>query len=75
MPQLKVEAINASRTGSFRSLLWAVRASRWELTCGFCRTRFKHTGWVFRSSAVCPACGTCNILPTAGLSPRDIYRR
>jgi hypothetical protein len=43
-------------------------ASRWEVTCGFCRTRFQRVtselmvgsrmSWV-----ACPKCGTHNLLP------------
>jgi rRNA maturation endonuclease Nob1 len=63
--QLRVEAINPVLDESWRSFRWVVRAARWEVTCGFCRTRFKDTGWMLRSSVVCPACGTRNLLPSA----------
>jgi rRNA maturation endonuclease Nob1 len=66
MGQLKVEAINPVLDTSLRSLFWVVRAARWELTCGFCRTRFQGTVWLFASSTVCPACGTRNMLSSAG---------
>lgn len=74
MPKLTVNAINPVFDESFRSLRWLVRAARWELTCGFCRTRFKDTGWILRSTAVCPACGTRNLLPP-GQTARDIRER
>lgn len=75
MSQLKVDAINPVLDESFRSLRWLVRAARWEVTCGFCRSRFKDTGWMLRGSVVCPACGTRNLLPTGRSSPGDIARR
>lgn len=65
MSQLRVEAINPVLDEAWRSFRWVVRAARWEVTCGFCRTRFKDTGWMLRSSVVCRACGTRNLLPPA----------
>ncbi len=66
MGQLKVEAINPVLETSLRSLLWVVRAARWELTCGFCRTLFQSTVWLLASSIVGPDCGTRNMLSSAG---------
>lgn len=42
--------------------------SRWEVTCGLCRTRFRRwlieMFWGTRMSWVgCPACGAHNLLP------------
>ncbi len=70
MGQLVVEAINPV-PDSWRSLRWMVRAFRWELTCGFCKTRFADTGWVARTTVNCPACGTKNMLLTG---PRLLRR-
>jgi hypothetical protein len=64
---LEVEAINPVRLGMFPpNLLFAF--GRWEVTCGFCRTRFRRTvldlmvgsrmSWV-----ACPECGAHNLLP------------
>jgi hypothetical protein len=63
MGQLTVDSINPQPTDSWRSLHWVVRAARWQLTCGFCRTRVQETGWWARSFVTCPACGTRNLLP------------
>ena len=63
---LDVEAINPVRLGMFPpNLLFAF--ARLEVTCGFCRNRFKRTvldlmigskmSWVG-----CPACGAHNLL-------------
>lgn len=64
---LEVEAINPVRLGLFPPNLLFIFA-RWEVTCGFCRTRFKRTvldlmvrSWMSR--VACPACGTHNLLP------------
>jgi len=69
MGQLVVDAINPVMDGAWKSLRWLVRAVRWEATCGFCRTRFSETGWILRSSAVCPHCGTRNRLPIVQQRP------
>ncbi len=63
MGQLTIPAINPVLDRSWRSMRWLVRGARWELTCGLCRTRFADEGWMLRSTAVCPACGTRNRLP------------
>jgi hypothetical protein len=62
---LEVEAINPVRVAFIPGL--SVFAS-WEVTCGFCRTRFRR--FVLElivgsrmSWAGCPACGTHNLLP------------
>jgi hypothetical protein len=64
---LEVEAINPIRVGAFPPNLLYVFV-RWEVTCGFCRTRF--TRWVLElffgsrlSWVACPQCGTHNLLP------------
>jgi len=64
---LEVEAVNPVRLGMFPPNLLFIFA-RWEVTCGFCRTRFKRIvldlmvgskmSWVG-----CPACGAHNLLP------------
>ena len=64
---LEVEAINPIRVGMFPPNVLYVFA-RWEVTCGFCRTRFRRNvlelmagsrmSWV-----ACPECGTHNLLP------------
>lgn len=63
---LEVEAINPVQVGWLPSNLSLV--ARWEVTCGFCRVRFRRTLvellWGTRLSWVgCPACGTHNLLP------------
>jgi rRNA maturation endonuclease Nob1 len=37
--------------------------ARWELTCGFCKTRFRKIQPLAWDGSVCPACGTRNLLP------------
>jgi hypothetical protein len=64
---LEVEAINPVRLGLFPPNLLFIFA-RWEVTCGFCRTRFRRTvldlmvgskmSWI-----ACTGCGTHNLLP------------
>ena len=63
MSILKIEAINPVRTDTWRSLHWVVRAARWELTCGFCRTRIERVTYFVSTNIVCPACGARNLLP------------
>lgn len=63
---LEVEAINPVRSGWLPANLGIL--ARWEVTCGFCRTRFARFVWELlagsRMSWVsCPACGTHNLLP------------
>jgi hypothetical protein len=62
---LEVKAINPVRSAFIPGL--SVVAS-WEVTCGFCRTRFRRVVFELivgsRMSWVgCPACGTHNLLP------------
>jgi DNA-directed RNA polymerase subunit RPC12/RpoP len=66
MGELTVEGINPVLVDSFWNFLWAIRGSRWEVTCGLCRTRFRDTGWMLRSWVRCPACGTRNIVRSEG---------
>ena len=64
---LEVVAINPVRLGLCPPNLLFVFA-RWEVTCGFCRTRFRRTvldlvigsrmSWI-----ACTGCGTHNLLP------------
>jgi rRNA maturation endonuclease Nob1 len=62
--QLKVNAINARLETGLRGFLFSmIRGARWELTCGFCKERFSRVQPIFWSSAVCPYCGTRNLLP------------
>lgn len=63
---LEVEAINPVRLGWLPSSLGIF--GRWEVTCGFCRTRFARYAWELMigsrmSWVACPACGTHNLLP------------
>ncbi len=63
---LEVEAINPVRR-SFLPANLGILAT-WEVTCGFCRTRFARLRWELMagsrmSSVACPACGTHNLLP------------
>jgi hypothetical protein len=42
--------------------------SRWEVTCGLCRTRFRRFSWELMvgsrmSWVTCPRCGAHNLLP------------
>jgi rRNA maturation endonuclease Nob1 len=61
--QLKVNAINPRmERGVVGLLLGMVRTARWELTCGFCRERFRNFQFLLSSTAVCPFCGTSNLL-------------
>jgi hypothetical protein len=69
MGQLVVDAINPVMDGSRKSLRWLARAARSAATCGFCRTRSSDTGWVVRTSVVCPDGGTRNRLPMARRRP------
>jgi hypothetical protein len=66
MGELKVEAIDPVLMTGWRSLLSLVRGAEWELTCGFCRVRFRKIVSLFASSVTCPACGTRNLLTRAG---------
>ena len=64
---LEVEAINPVRFDLFPPNL-LFEFARWEVTCGFCRTRFRRTALdrtagSRRSRVACPACGTQNLLP------------
>jgi hypothetical protein len=63
---LEVEAINPVRLGWLPSNFGIF--GRWEVTCGFCRTRFARFAWELMagsrlSRVVCPECGTHNLLP------------
>lgn len=70
--QLKVWAVNAQLDdGRVAWLLGTFfRVARWELTCGFCKERFRKTQYYVSSTAVCPHCGTRNLLPVPRF-PRD----
>ncbi len=62
----EVEAINPVRFQWLPADLGIV--ARWEVTCGFCRTRFSRLRWELMfgtgmSWVGCPACGTHNLLP------------
>lgn len=71
MGQLKVNAINARlQDGLLGLLLGMARSARWELTCGFCKERFRKVQYLASSTAVCPYCGTRNLLPVPRF-PRD----
>lgn len=58
-----MNAIDARLLTRFRDLIWIVRLGRWELTCGFCKERFQRLQFLVWSTAVCPYCGTRNLLP------------
>jgi hypothetical protein len=62
MGRLTIDAINPQIVESWSTLFSLVRTSRWDLTCGFCRTPFRSTGRFLRAVAVCPFCGTRNRL-------------
>ena len=67
MGQLKVMAIDARlETGPIGLLLSLIRGARWELTCGFCKERFRKVLLLFLGFADCPYCGTRNLLPSFG---------
>jgi hypothetical protein len=60
---LEVNAINPEPVElplGFNLFFWLGHTARWEMTCGFCRTRFR--AWVLWRvmPARCPACGTLN---------------
>jgi len=61
--QLILDAINPVRTDTWSSLHWAIRGARWELTYGFCRTRFERVIYWVGTSIGRPSCGTRNRLP------------
>jgi rRNA maturation endonuclease Nob1 len=63
MAQRTLEAIDAKRTDTRGTLHWAIRSSRWEITCGSCRTHFPSAMPFYKSSADCPICGARNVLP------------
>ena len=66
-----MNAIDARIQGGLAAVLFAILASfRWELTCGFCKIRFKKLQLFGLSSAICPYCGTQNLLPVPRF-PRD----
>ncbi len=63
---IEVEAIDPVRVGWLPANLGPI--SRWEVTCGSCRARFRRglvePLWGTRLSWVgCPACGAHNLLP------------
>lgn len=63
---LEVEGINPVRLAWLPSNLGII--GRWEVTCGFCRTRFARLAWELMigsrmSWVACPDCGTHNLLP------------
>ncbi len=67
MALLQVEAINpVLTTTGWRSMLWLIRGADWNLTCGFCRTRFHTIAYLGAMSIDCPECGTRNRLSSAG---------
>jgi hypothetical protein len=71
MGQLQLRAIDPQLDiGLAAALLASMYFARWELTCGFCRTRFRKTQIFTFTWADCPNCGTRNLLPTP-LSPPD----
>ena len=62
--QLRLNAIDARfATGLIGWLLGMVRCLRWDLTCGFCKGRFRKVLHFAYSTADCPYCGTRNLLP------------
>ena len=61
--QLKLNAIDAQLLNRWLDFLWIFRVARWELTCGFCRMRFKKDVYWVASWIDCPGCGTRNLLP------------
>jgi hypothetical protein len=62
MGRLTVDAINPVVDESWPRPLSAMGFVRWEVTCGFCRTRFGSAGRAWRDLVVCPLCGTRNLL-------------
>jgi hypothetical protein len=60
---LQVDAVNPELVElplGLNLLFWLAHMVRWELTCGFCRTRFR--AWILWRvmPTRCPACGTLN---------------
>ena len=71
MGQLEMPAIDARMEAGVRGfLLGLIRGASWELTCGFCRQRFRRLQYSVRTSIDCPFCGTRNVLPS-----RDLWWR
>jgi len=60
---LRVNAIDARWIDRWLLVVTLGMFWRWELTCGFCRTRFRKDKFVAGDSAECPVCGTRNLLP------------
>jgi len=65
--QLTVRAIDPRLQNGIRGfLLGMIRGARWELTCGFCKERFRTLQHLFLLTADCPFCGTRNLLSDGG---------
>lgn len=62
MGRLTVDGINPQLVERTPAVLWRFGLVAVDLTCGFCRTRFRAVIWVGREVATCPACGTRNQL-------------
>ena len=63
MAYLEVDAINPQLVElpfGLNLFLWLGHMVPWELTCGFCRTRFRVWILYYVLPARCPACGTLN---------------
>jgi rRNA maturation endonuclease Nob1 len=70
--QLRVQAINARMETGWLGFAFAlIRGMRWNLTCGFCKRPFRKNVYMISTSAVCPYCGTRNLLPMRRLRPRS----
>ena len=67
MSRLTVDAINPLIDETWPRVLSAFAFVRWEVTCGFCRTRFG-SAEAWRESVVCPVCGTRNLAYRPGPS-------
>jgi DNA-directed RNA polymerase subunit RPC12/RpoP len=74
MGQLEVRAIDAQLQGGWRALfLGMLRGAAWELTCGFCKARFRRVTYFVLSSIDCPYCQSRNVLPIRP-RPRKLRR-
>jgi hypothetical protein len=64
MGQLRLSAIDATWQGGWLGLLLSLAlVFRWDFTCGFCKSRVRKVQFRAWSTAVCPFCGTRNLLP------------
>lgn len=67
----QVNAIDAHIQTGWRGLILGIaRLTRWEYTCGDCRSPVRGLEDQLRGWTVCPVCGSRNLLPMPRL-PND----